>query len=72
MFERTLALNASYFDATKLKYQGRKLVLPCYVGWPELQLNEEQVLANAIAMMDGKPLPHAPSGLIIVEFDPYA
>lgn len=32
---------------------GRRTVQPCKVNWPELQLTEEQVLANAIAHSKG-------------------
>lgn len=49
------------------KFPGKARIITCYVGWPELQLNEEQVLENAIARMDNKPEPYYPSGLILVE-----
>lgn len=45
---------------------GRSLVVPVRVDWPELQLTEAQIVANAVARANGQPAPH-PEPIITVE-----
>lgn len=45
---------------------GRALVVPVKVDWPELRLNEGEIIANAIALVDGKPQPYADNSIFDV------
>lgn len=49
--------------------EGRNLVFPVKVGWPELQLTGEQILSNSFALDDGEPPPYPDRSIfqIVVE-----
>ncbi len=38
--------------------RGVAVVVPVLVGWPELQLTEDQILQNTIATLNGEDPPH--------------
>lgn len=45
---------------------GARVRVPVKVGWPELQLNEAQVVANAVALAAGDPTPFPDPSIFIV------
>lgn len=47
---------------------GQSIVVPVLVNWPELQLSEDQILANALAAIEGRPAPFEGS-IIEVEIE---
>lgn len=45
---------------------GRCLSIPVKVDWEELQLTEEQVLANSMALAYDKPIPYSDKSMFCV------
>ncbi len=45
---------------------GVAVEIPVYVDWPELQLTEEQMLANAVALAAGEPDPYPNQSLFAI------
>ena len=51
-----------------LKYpEGRRVIVPVTVDWPQLQLNNDQIAANAVARLEGAEPPYPDDSLIFVE-----
>ena len=48
---------------------GVRVVVPVKVDWPELQLTEDQVMANAVASVSGADLPYPDRSIFAVEID---
>ena len=48
---------------------GRCLLLPVKVGWPELQLTQDQVLANALARVNLSEIPYPDNSFISIEVE---
>ncbi len=46
---------------------GTVLSVPVAVNWPELQLTEEQIMANAWAAAWGKPFPYPDRSIFAVD-----
>lgn len=49
--------------------QGTAAVIPVKVSWPELQLTHDQVLQNALAMLDGQLPPHEDNSIFSVRIE---
>ena len=49
--------------------KGRCLAIPVKVGWPELQLTEQQILENSLALLGPNPIPHNDNSIfnVVVE-----
>ena len=61
---RTIKLNIHEL----LKHpEGSCLILPVKVDWPQLQLDNDQIAANAVARSEGAEEPYPDDSLIIVE-----
>lgn len=52
-------------------FHGSRLLVPVQVDWPELQLTEEQILANAAALASGVPTPFPDPSIFTVEIPYY-
>ncbi len=48
---------------------GTSVLYPVTVDWPELQLTEEQQLANAAAWVTGRPLPYPDLSIISIRLE---
>lgn len=49
---------------------GRSCVIPVKVGWPELTLTNDQILANAVARDNDEPDPFPDNSYISIELVP--
>ena len=47
--------------------EGRCLVVPVKVDWPQLQLDNDQIAANSVARSEGAEEPYPDDSLIFVE-----
>ena len=56
--DRTITLPQAFADALVQTPAGRMLEIPVEVNWPELQLSERQILANALARSAGQIAPY--------------
>lgn len=65
-YRRTIRLEKNWLLEKPL-VPGRDTVFSVLVDWPELQLNEAQMMENSLDILDGKPMRHCPSGLILIE-----
>lgn len=48
---------------------GRRTCLPVKLNWPELQLTDDQVLANAVATANRQPEPYPDQSYIELVFE---
>lgn len=64
-FRRTISFPESMLRDTK--FPGRTKVFSVLVGWPELELTEQQHLENSLDRLNGVVERHCPSGLIMIE-----
>ena len=48
--------------------EGSRIILPVKVDWPQLQLDNDQIAANAVARSEGAEEPYPDDSLIFVEF----
>ena len=55
---REVAIDRKQVEAWLKNPMGAYLCFPVKVGWPELQLTEQQILENSLAMLGPNPMPH--------------
>lgn len=49
--------------------EGARACVPVVVDWPELRLTMDQIVANAVAKLDGQPEPFPDHSFINVEIE---
>ncbi|KKN42475.1 hypothetical protein LCGC14_0712850 [marine sediment metagenome] len=64
---RTIRLPAKVLQ--EYEWKGRYSVCTVKVDWPELQLTDDQIVANAHAMLYGQERPHPDLSLISIEIE---
>ena len=55
---RRLKVSSKQMQSAITNTLGKSLVITFHVDWPELQLTENQIMANVLARCDGREIPY--------------
>lgn len=67
---RTIIIDEAVLQDLLSKANGEPINIPVAVDWPELQLPNDARCANAIALAQNEPIPHADPSVFIFRINP--